>query len=137
MIYGRVTRAGSRAPLSGANAILMSLDGRVLESVGSDESGTFAFKPVPAGSYRLRVRAIGYSPSLSTPFSIDASTTELARVSLRKDSMGIVCNLVVTGVTSDTGATSKSAAAPASVIPLPPAPSPTAVKLPPAKRPKG
>jgi hypothetical protein len=118
MLTGRVTLLESQAPLSGANAVLMSLDGHGIQSVGTDESGVYAFKPVPPGTYRVRVRAIGYAPSVSAPISIDASTAELPSVSMRKDRLGFMCNLVIVGVQSSTGQKRATTEPPASVVPL-------------------
>lgn len=121
MIAGRVTTADSRAPLFGANAQLISLDGRVVESVGSDSLGSYAFKPVAAGAYRVRVRAIGYRPSISAPLLLDAASAELPDVSLHKDDIRLTCNLVFVGVQG--GASTKRAGvkAPASRVPVGPA----------------
>lgn len=121
MIAGRVTTAESRAPLHGANAQLISLDGRVVESVGSDSSGSFAFKPVAAGAYRVRVRAIGHRPSVSAPLWLDAASAELPDVSMHKDGMLLTCGLVVVGVQGGAPTERAGVNAPASRVPVGPA----------------
>jgi len=121
-LIGRVTSADSRAPLSGANALLMAADGSVVQSVSSDASGSFAFEAVPPGTYRVRVRAIGYVPNLSTPQAIDARTTALPGVALRKDSTILNCGLVIVGTRSVGAKRRESASAPSSTVPMDEAP---------------
>lgn len=96
-LHGHVGTAGANGPLAGANAMLLSTDGRVLESTLTDEWGRYAFTSVPAGSYRLRVRAIGYKPSVIEPLTIDASTMSLPTVTMKRDPMMLTCGLVVVG----------------------------------------
>lgn len=118
MIAGRVTTAESRAPLVGANAQLLSLDGRVVESVGSDSSGSYAFKSVAAGAYRVRVRAIGYRPSISAPLLLDAASPGLPDVSMHRDGMLLTCGLVVVGVQGGASKERAGVKAPASGVPM-------------------
>ncbi len=102
-LVGRVTTADSHEPLVGANALLIAADGRVVQSVGTDQSGTFAFRPVAPGTYRVRVRAIGYLPDVSAPRVLDSWTATLPSVALRKDPTVMACNLVVVGVPNGPG----------------------------------
>lgn len=55
---GRVVATTTERPIVGALVQLVELE----QSTATDSSGAFEFADVPVGTYRLRVRALGYAP---------------------------------------------------------------------------
>jgi len=61
--------SATAAPLRGALVALVDADGRTVTEVLTSQNG-FGSLSAPAGTYRLRVRRIGYRPYLSAPLAI-------------------------------------------------------------------
>ncbi|MBG8554351.1 TonB-dependent receptor [Hymenobacter guriensis] len=61
-LVGAATDSLSRRPLPFATVVLQPASGAALSTVGN-EHGAFRFEQVPAGSYQLQVRYLGYRPS--------------------------------------------------------------------------
>jgi outer membrane receptor protein involved in Fe transport len=78
-IAGRVTDKATGQPIVGA---MVALDG-TSGSATSDEEGKYRILDVPAGSYVLRVRYIGYRPAMS-PVTVGANTEVTADIALEK-----------------------------------------------------
>lgn len=74
IISGVITTRENK-PLTGANVQIISRN----VSVGTDAAGAFSIKPLPPGSYQVRVRAIGFTPRNDT---IEVTATSGLRVRL-------------------------------------------------------
>lgn len=74
-IIGRVESADTRIALTGAHVALL---GTSLTTI-SDQSGTFRFTGVPAGSHRIRVAYLGRTPQIT---SINATSGVTVRLTI-------------------------------------------------------
>jgi hypothetical protein len=95
-VSGTVLVAGTDQPLAGAVAVLEATEGSVLVAQSSgaflvraltvvtDEAGAYRFAGLPAGTYHLLIRHLGYHPS--------QVTVELARDARFRLSVGLVVN---------------------------------------------
>lgn len=62
-ISGKVQQTGNKEPIPFATiALLNEDDSTVINGVAADEKGTFVLKPVPYGSYLIRVATMGFTP---------------------------------------------------------------------------
>ncbi|HNW58622.1 MAG TPA: TonB-dependent receptor [bacterium] len=77
-ISGRVTDARSAEPIPGANVMIV---GTVL-GANSDPDGRFSINSLDAGSYDLRVSAVGYKPFLRKAIAVSARAVVQMAVAL-------------------------------------------------------
>ncbi|WP_341842353.1 outer membrane beta-barrel protein [Chitinophaga caseinilytica] len=62
-ISGKVQQTGNKEPIPFATvALLNEDDSTVINGVAADEKGTFVLKPVPYGSYLVKVATMGFTP---------------------------------------------------------------------------
>lgn len=62
-IYGKVLQASNKEPVPFATiALLNEDDSTVINGVAADERGAFLLKPIPYGSYIVRIATMGYQP---------------------------------------------------------------------------
>jgi hypothetical protein len=73
-VSGVITTRNGK-PLVGVNVVIAARN----VSVGTDATGTFHIKPLPAGRYALRTRGIGYEPRTDT---VEVTATSGVRVRL-------------------------------------------------------
>ena len=59
-ISGKVTDAEDGMPLAGANVLVIGSNGAMITGAASIENGTYEIGAVPAGSYTLRARFLGF-----------------------------------------------------------------------------
>lgn len=98
-ITGIVTEAGSDVALPGVNVFLPSLVGEgVGAATGAD--GRFSIESVPAGTYQVEARAIGYR-SATEEVTVIAGETTTVNFSLQAEIVGLD-ELVVTVAAIDT-----------------------------------
>ncbi len=63
-VSGKVLQASNKEPIPFATIALMNEDdSTIITGVAADERGAFVLKPVPYGSYLLRVGTMGYAPA--------------------------------------------------------------------------
>jgi hypothetical protein len=69
VIYGRITDAYSKQPLTGANVIVMGTD----FGAAADAEGNYRISGVPVNTYQIRASIIGYKPMIKTDIVVNAS----------------------------------------------------------------
>lgn len=69
VLTGVVTEAGSRAPVGNAGVAIVDQSGDVVGGMQTTPDGRFRVAGLPAGTYELRVRAVGRSP-YTTPLTL-------------------------------------------------------------------
>ncbi|MGX5817952.1 outer membrane beta-barrel protein [Chitinophaga lutea] len=66
-VSGKVLQASNKEPIPFATvALLNEDDSTVINGVAADEKGSFLLKPVPYGSYLIKVGTMGYAPVYKT-----------------------------------------------------------------------
>jgi len=78
VIRGEVADAVTRAPLIGANIMLMDTE----SGAATDETGKFVLPQVPVGSYRLKCTYIGYAPIITTDIIVKSARTTTVEIEL-------------------------------------------------------
>lgn len=86
---------GAAQPVPGVAVMLIDGDARAVARALSSDSGTFRFRAVPPGRYRLTTLRIGYAPTTGQTFNVDATDEVVQRVVLsgvqiRLDTMRVV-----------------------------------------------
>lgn len=86
IIKGKVTDAKTGEPLTGAT---VHITGAVTLNTPVNLNGSYAFKNVPAGNYKLSVRFIGYKPSKE--YAVEAATgkTTMFNIALVDNTTGL------------------------------------------------
>jgi len=86
-VTGRVVMADSEDPLVGATvALRTSTDSTLVAGTTTDSTGAFTLKDLPYGTYRLRVRFVGYAPIRFTDVRLARTRPEraLGTIALRQ-----------------------------------------------------
>ena len=91
----------SALPLEGTLVSLLASDGRTVAEGLTDTGGFRALEAPSAGSYRVRVRRIGFVPFTSDPVRLDAGTT--TPLTLRIPSVPVLATVTTTVKTKDCG----------------------------------
>jgi len=86
IIKGKVTDAQTGEPLTGAT---VHIEGSVKFTTPVNLNGSYTFKSVPAGTYKLNVRFIGYKPSKEYAIEAIAGKTEVFSVALVDNATGL------------------------------------------------
>jgi hypothetical protein len=81
-IHGTVRNATSGAVVVGATVELLDAGGQSIDQLTSSADGTFVFTPVAAGTYSIRVSAIGFTTQ-TIPITVGAG--ELVEISIELD----------------------------------------------------
>ncbi len=81
-LRGRVEDAGSRAGIPVAEIVLLADDGRILARTQSDSAGAFVLTWRDAEKVRLQARRIGYEPTTTSTFVVQAGEVLTASVLL-------------------------------------------------------
>jgi hypothetical protein len=68
-IYGRITDAYSKQPLTGANVIVMGTD----YGAAADDQGNYRITGIPVNTYQVRASIIGYRSMIRTDIVVNAS----------------------------------------------------------------
>ena len=83
-VRGTVIAAEGEVPISGASiAVRSKSDSSLVAGAFAREGGTFLIQGLRAGTYYLRVTAIGYTPRLTDEFTIAATTPRADLGSIR------------------------------------------------------
>ncbi|HTL06379.1 MAG TPA: TonB-dependent receptor [Gemmatimonadales bacterium] len=84
-LTGRVTNAEGGRPLSGAVVRVLLPNGAVLAGAGTRADGAYRLSDLPAGTYLVRVAAVGFAPQdfAGTAIRAGASTTLNASLALQ------------------------------------------------------
>ena len=74
-VHGRVTEAGSGAPVGGAIVLLVDENGTRQAATLADGAGEYRLTGPAAGTYRLRVERVGYEAAVSAPVELRVGET--------------------------------------------------------------
>src|ERR1700744_3009062 len=80
-IKGKVYTENNK-PASFATAILLAADSSALKSIPCDTMGNFRFQGVNPGKYLLLVSKVGFSQSLTGPYTVTNGSTNEVNVHL-------------------------------------------------------
>jgi hypothetical protein len=105
-ITGVVTDSSGAEPLSAVQLTLTSTTDRSVARLEarSDMEGRYAFPLVPAGSYTLEARRLGYQPYTRSNIAVAAGATVSVNVSMNRAALSLQA-MVATGVVDPTSGT--------------------------------
>ncbi|OCX51259.1 hypothetical protein BEL04_19975 [Mucilaginibacter sp. PPCGB 2223] len=86
IIKGKVTDAGTGEPLTGAT---VHIDGKTTVNAPVNLNGSYTFKNLPAGTYKLTVKFIGYKASKEYAVEAVTGKTEVFNIALVENSTGL------------------------------------------------
>ncbi len=87
-LTGVVTEAGSRAPVGNAGVAIVDPAGSVVAGMQTTAEGRFRVAGVPAGTYELRVRAVGRTP-YTTPITFREGEQRTLDVTLSQTNVNL------------------------------------------------
>jgi hypothetical protein len=102
-LMGRVLGEDARTPMVGAVVKIQAGDGDILSAEPTNQDGTFHLRDLTPGDYRVIVETDEGSYKFQDKLTLEADTTRLVQVSIRKDAAAAAVGGGGAGVASGGG----------------------------------